>query len=1047
MRGLSKNRFVAVTMAVVVLVTAGGTSVSAQTSRGVSPPRTIADLARLLDNERPDPAAIAKLRSAADAKELDSSDRLKLARFFYDRSQARMLLGEFKPALSDAKQAVEVGQQAASAFELSRYVQGLAIQYANMGDPKQSLEEWQTLLHQFELPGARKGLLFNTYRHIVELYIQIGDLNQAEAYVKKAESTIEELRGSPNYLGYLRSTAEAEVKTAEATLDEARGRYGDAEVEYARAHELRLETIALIDTISLPPPKAQLQGSADDLLASLGRTKARQGRMAEGEIDVRRALLNRLETNGKYHTQTSKFLGYLANLLIEQGRYAEAEQITRNQIDIYSSLGVAKDAQYVATALSQLASVQTLQGRWNDAIATYKQLDAAVRDWDPTRRDAVSLNAGHIAALYKSDDMVAGITAAERFLAVQNVRFGDQHFQAALARGMLASGLALTQRKPEALREFARAVPVLLASRQESDSDDAFGAATRDRQIDDIVAVDIGLIAGSSAGVAERADQTFALGEAIRGHAVERALAQSSARVAARDATSAEIVRKSQDIEKQLGAQLDLMNGLLALPSSERDEKAVTQLNETITRLRVEQKSVGTTLVAQFPDYANLVNPKSPSIGDIRTVLRPDEAFVSFYFGRDESFVWALTKSGPVAFAAIHASAGNIESKIHKLRQALEPEAATIGDIPPFDVGLAYEIFGELLKPVEASWKSAKSLIVVTNGALGFLPLALLPTAPSHNTEDNGLLFASYRDVAWLSRNYAVTMVPSASALMTLRHLPPAPANRENLIAFGDPLFSPEQAAEAAKAEGRVKVADAGAATTTRGMPLKRRSSPKLEGIDSADLAMLPRLPDTADELRSIALALRADPAKVLHLGKDANEQVVKTMDLSGFKVVAFATHGLVPGELDGLTQPALALSAPVVAGVEGDGLLTMEEILALKLDADWVVLSACNTGAGAGAGAEAASGLGRAFFYAGTRALLVTNWSVHSQSARELVTDLFKRQADDPKLSRGEALRQAMMALADGPGYIGADGKTEFTYAHPLFWAPYSIIGDGGAR
>jgi CHAT domain-containing protein len=170
-------------------------------------------------------------------------------------------------------------------------------------------------------------------------------------------------------------------------------------------------------------------------------------------------------------------------------------------------------------------------------------------------------------------------------------------------------------------------------------------------------------------------------------------------------------------------------------------------------------------------------------------------------------------------------------------------------------------------------------------------------------------------------------------------------------------------------------------------------------------------------------------------------------MDLSGFKVLAFATHGLVPGELNGLTQPALALSAPAVSGAEGDGLLTMEEILSLKLDADWVVLSACNTGAASGAGAEAASGLGRAFFYAGTRALLVTNWSVHSQSARELVTDLFKRQAVDVKLARGEALRQAMMAMVDGPGYADAAGKTEFAYAHPLFWAPYTIIGDGGKR
>ena len=183
--------------------------------------------------------------------------------------------------------------------------------------------------------------------------------------------------------------------------------------------------------------------------------------------------------------------------------------------------------------------------------------------------------------------------------------------------------------------------------------------------------------------------------------------------------------------------------------------------------------------------------------------------------------------------------------------------------------------------------------------------------------------------------------------------------------------------------------------------------------------------PIPPSELTSIALALQADPSKVLNLGTAANEDAVKKANLSKFRVVVFATHGLVPGELSGLTQPALALSAPSVSNTQGDGLLTMEEILALKLDADWVVLSACNTGAGAGAGAEAASGLGRAFFYAGTRAVLVTNWAVHSASARELVTDIFRRQATDPALSRGEALRQASVALMDGAGFTDEAGKT----------------------
>src|SRR4029450_3799224 len=208
-----------------------------------------------------------------------------------------------------------------------------------------------------------------------------------------------------------------------------------------------------------------------------------------------------------------------------------------------------------------------------------------------------------------------------------------------------------------------------------------------------------------------------------------------------------------------------------------------------------------------------------------------------------------------------------------------------------------------------------------------------------------------------------------------------------------------------------------------------------------------PRLPETAEEIRSIATATNADPARDVFLGARANEEAVKTLDLTSYRIVAFATHGLVPGDLDGLTKPALALSAPDVADVDGDGLLTMDEILALRLNADWIVLSACNTASGQGAGSEAISGLGRAFFYAGARALLVSHWPVETTSARALTTDLFQRQQQSPGVSRAHALQQTMNWLIDRGEFVdAARNRVLFSYAHPIFWAPFALIGDGGA-
>jgi CHAT domain-containing protein len=194
-----------------------------------------------------------------------------------------------------------------------------------------------------------------------------------------------------------------------------------------------------------------------------------------------------------------------------------------------------------------------------------------------------------------------------------------------------------------------------------------------------------------------------------------------------------------------------------------------------------------------------------------------------------------------------------------------------------------------------------------------------------------------------------------------------------------------------------------------------------------------------------VAQSLKAGGSAV-RLGLAATETAIKDLDEKGElarnRIVYFATHGLVSGEINGLAEPALALSAPRKTSSRDDGLLTASEVTQLKLNADWVVLSACNTASGAEPGAEALSGLARAFFYSGAKSLLVSHWPVFSEAATRLTSRTFAilddRQKAGRPLGRAEALRLAMQELVDG-----AKGSLR---AHPAYWAPFVVVGEGAA-
>jgi CHAT domain-containing protein len=286
-------------------------------------------------------------------------------------------------------------------------------------------------------------------------------------------------------------------------------------------------------------------------------------------------------------------------------------------------------------------------------------------------------------------------------------------------------------------------------------------------------------------------------------------------------------------------------------------------------------------------------------------------------------------------------------------------------------------------------------------------------------------------------------VLPSVASLKPLATLAAAPSAPRPFVGFGDAWFSQAEAAQAMVEAGKPQLADA---VATRGVSVKLRSAPFASAASGVGLAALPQLPETADVLRAAARSLKADPEADVYFGKRASESMVRSLKLDNRRVLMFATHGLVPGDLAGLAEPALALTPPGVAGGSGDGLLTTTKILGLRLNADWVVLSACNTAAGNGVGAESVTGLGLAFIYTGARSILLTNWPVETNSARALTGSAFRALVEKPGTSRAQALRLAMLSLIDGRGYLDPTGKPLFSYAHPIFWAPFSLVGDGGA-
>ena len=910
--------------------------------------------------------------------------------------------------------------------------------------------------------GPDHHLVAGGLNNLAALYVFLGRFAEAEPLYERALAIRRKVLGDGH-------PDTAQSLNNLALLFDSQGRFAEAEATYRES--LRVWQAAV------GPDHPEVAAVVNNLAALYGV----QGRFAEAEPLYARSLAIREAALGLDHPDVGTALHNLAGFYDGQARYADAEPLYRRALEIMEA-ALGPDHPRVATSLNNLATLYRLTGRSDAALPLFERalaireaaLGADHRDVAESLNNiaVVHENRGDFAAaepfyrralaaaeaalgpdhpdvgtalnnLASLHDHLGRDAAAEalyrRALAIRRQALGPGHRDVAVALNNLAALLRKQGRVAEALAEIRAATDILagLADLEAGRRGGENLAAARANRFGFLRHVRLaGLMI---ADAPDRRDaltaEAFRIGQRARASGTARAVANMAARFAAGDDALAGLVRDRQDLANRLRALETALVKAVGRPPKQRDAAAEADLRAAVADASGRLVDLDARLADDFPKYVEIASPRPVDLAAARALLRPDEALLSWLVGEAETFLFVL-RADRAALFSLDIGKAALDAAVADLRAGLDPTDLTIAsfaDIPPFDTTAAHDLYRAIFAPAEDLLADARHVFVVPDGGLQSLPLGVLvtgapesPGAPGAPIED----FAGYQDVPWLARRYAVTVLPSVSALRALRTFAAAARASAPFVGIGDPSFQGKQ-------DGDTRGASGGA---TRGASGGIDVAALYRGdlADVGALRRLPPLPDTADELRAMAATLDAAAAPLL-LGDAATETNVRNADLASARVVAFATHGLVAGDIAGATEPALVLTPPAVASARDDGLLTASEIARhLTLDADWVILSACNTAAGEVPGAEGLSGLAKAFFYAGSRALLVSHWPVASAATTRLTTRAFEIAAADPSLGRAEAFRRSMldlMAAADRPHF-----------AHPMFWAPFVVVGEGGA-
>ena len=784
--------------------------------------------------------------------------------------------------------------------------------------------------------------------------------------------------------------------------------FAAAEREFRKALELQVRLYGEDDM------------ATNDVLLDLAVTVSNQGRHDEAEALIRRAAP--IVEKSPKPADRARMSGYQAFVAANKGSSEEALMLARAAAAQWRDI-VAQAAGTGSRSLSQLPG---MTNGFEAELAMALNLEAGMllRTGDVTGAYA---GAAEAALIIKRVDGEPSWWESDTLVTLGNVSSAQGRLSAAeaylkkaidLRKQAFGEGLATLQARVALGRAYQAEhmnVSAIIVFREAIAIAKTLPRDTAPIRADDIIPFAEAVVEEA----ARYSDPSAKLGlftevfdafQMVSSPVFDRTMALTSARLSTQTPGLSDLLQRLDSaMQKEAGQRLQLATEQ-ARSVDDRSAEAEEQYSTEIAAQGKIIAEVRKNIVDKFPDFSSLTDAKGPNLDQLRGRLGVDEGMLVYLVGKKTSFVQLVTRNKTIV-APVPVGSAALETVVARLRRGLEIEGSSVND---FDLDAAHGLYQDLFAGLKDEIADLKRLVIVPAGALANLPFGVLVTKPP--------ALGQYVSAHWLTNDFDISYSPTITSFVNLRSTRLVGQHARKLLAVGNPVLAPLQ---------RVAAQEAAFASVISSCQSGDIIPPQL-------LRSLASLPDTANEIYNVSKALGGNASDIL-LGGQATEPTLRARNLADYRILYFATHGLLPGEIRCQSQPGIVLTPPSEPAEThfGDGLFDASEIAALPMTADLVVLSACNTAAsGKADGGQSLSGLAASFFRAGAKSLLVSHWQVPSAATGALMSSMFATLSKTPNMSVDTALRTAQLGLSKAPGF-----------AHPFFWAAFVLMGDGAIK